>query len=132
VDNQDRDLLTIAVINGQIEAVRSLLYYDFVADNVIDLAWNLYLASNDIERPMRNQIILILLEANSKIPEDFEYDEASTEIQGFINWCEDLQKDVYNENLESLKRKLDSPSNLIYFYDRNNQSLLGHAKYRKP
>jgi len=57
VDSQKTDLLEINVQNGQSEVVRSLLGHDFVADNVINLAWELYLASNYNERPIRNQII---------------------------------------------------------------------------
>lgn len=74
-----------------------------------------------------SSIILSLLTANSKFPDDFDYQKASVDIKNFVNKCECLHKAVDVDNFDVIKSKLASNPTLIHFYDRNSQSLLAHA-----
>ncbi|XP_070494017.1 uncharacterized protein [Chironomus tepperi] len=41
--------------------------------------------------------------------------------------CESLHKDVDDNNFDDLKSKIESNSNLMYFYNQKNESLLAHS-----
>jgi len=121
--------LVIATSQIKPSAVKSLLKHDFDADDAIDIAWNLFEENvNNIEKKNKiNEIILSLLKANSRFPDDFDYRKASKEVKQFVDKCESLHADVDEDNFDGLKVKLDSEPNLVHFYDRHNESLLAYS-----
>ncbi|KAL7027087.1 hypothetical protein ACKWTF_005301 [Chironomus riparius] len=110
-----RSLLTIAVSECFKQVVRKLLKYKFSLDhkdsrnqNAIDVAWVNYIESsnNKVKRRKYNKIILMLLEANSKLPGPhvgFEMKNASKEVHKFIRECENFHEDdIADPNLKIL------------------------------
>ncbi|XP_070493589.1 uncharacterized protein [Chironomus tepperi] len=128
-DKDGINLLILATLKVLPNLVKNLLEKGFDADNAIDNAWNKYIdhladinTRNDV-----NTIILNLLKANSRIPANFNYSIASLEVKAFIDMCESLHKDVDDNNFDDLKSKIESNSNLMYFYNQKNESLLAHS-----
>lgn len=122
--------MRLAILSNEESVVKELLEHDFDGDDAVDVAWeNFEKANRENNDKLENdmtKIILILLEYNSRLPSNFDYDKASNEIQEFIKKCEDMRKEVDNNNNEykELKRLRKESNNLVYFYDRKNQSLL--------
>ncbi|KAL7014992.1 hypothetical protein ACKWTF_016234 [Chironomus riparius] len=128
-DSEGRNLLILATNRIETSAVKALLKHEFDADEGIDLAWNLIEQNNNNnERKSEiDEIILSLLKANSRFPEEFEYEKASEDVKKFVDKCESLHVDADEDDFDSLKVKLDSEPNLIHFYDRYNESLLAYS-----
>lgn len=95
--------------------VKKLLKYKFNLDhtdhrslNAIDMAWMCYTESknNKVKRRKYNKIILMLLEANSKLPGPhvgFERKKASTKVHKFLRECEYFHEDeIADPNLKIL------------------------------
>jgi len=95
--------------------VRKLLKYKFNLEhkdyrnlNAIDVAWMNYIESsnNKVKRRKYNEIILMLLEANSKLPGihvGFEMKRASKEVHKFLRSCENFyEDDITDPNLKIL------------------------------
>ncbi|KAL7048607.1 hypothetical protein ACKWTF_003419 [Chironomus riparius] len=123
-----RSLLDLAVLRNQQTVTERLMRHEFDTSEAINHAWTNYI-ENDKEmiKNTANEIILILLKSNSTIPNDFNYEKASQKVQEFVEYCEDIHEDVNENKFENLNTKLDKYPNMIYFYNRNNQSLLAHA-----
>ncbi|CAH1734520.1 unnamed protein product [Chironomus riparius] len=128
-DSNGRNLLALATSKTQQNVVKNLLNHDFDSDDVIDVAWDLFLGIEDDNEKKQeaNEIILSLLSANSKFPDDFEYEKASKEVKEFVDKCESLHEDVDEDNFDALKLKLESDPNLIHFYSRDSESLLAYS-----
>jgi len=125
--------LVLAASKNLKNVVENLLNRDFDADDAIDDAWKLFdeIVNDDIKEKF-NKIILCLLGANSRFPNDFEYEKASKEVKEFVDKCESLHNDVDEDDFDALKLKLESEQNLIHFYNRNSESLLAYSlKMRK-
>ena len=108
-------LLTLAVSDCLKTVVRKLLKYEFNLDhkdyrnlNAIDVAWMNYIESsnNKVKRRKSNKIILMLLEANSKLPGShvgFEMEKASKEVHKYLRECENFHEDdIADLNLKIL------------------------------
>lgn len=108
-------LLMLAISDCLKLVVRKLLKYKFSLEhtdyrnlNAIDVAWMNYIESsnNKVKRRKYNKIILMLLEANSKLPEihvGFEMKKASKEVHKFLRACENLYEDEITDlNLKIL------------------------------
>ncbi|KAL7012750.1 hypothetical protein ACKWTF_015020 [Chironomus riparius] len=129
VDNDRRNLLVLATCKRQQNVVERLLNHDFVADDAIDKAWELYIeiVNDDEQKQTINNIIMNLLRSNSRYPSDFEYEKASKEVKEFVDKCESLHEDVDEDDFDALKLKIDSYPNLIHFYSRDSESLLAYS-----
>jgi len=132
-DKDGNNLLILAILKSRLDVVQNLLNYELDTDDAIDLAWKTFVEFNADEekREIVNKIILELLKSNSRVPNDFDYDNASDDIKKFIDKCESMQSDVSDDKFDEFEVKLDSEPNLIYFYNRNNQSLLAYAIQQK-
>jgi len=132
-------LLSIAVIKNNDETVKKLLDCDFDVNleieeyskkcNLIDIAWRSFTnPKDDNAKISSNNIILYLLNADSKFPQNFSNENASTEVQQLVNYRKELHDLIHDRNYEALKEILTPENNnLYYYYDTANQSLLMHA-----
>jgi len=95
---------------------------------VIDIAWENFKENikNRSKRKKISKIILSLLISNSRFPDKFSMNQASKEIKDFVKMCENFHHFVDINDIEALMKTLDLEPKLIYFYNRRNQSLLGH------
>jgi len=108
--------------------IEKLLLNNFDPDEVIDLAWKSFInAEEDNIKCQYGKIVYELLRGNSRFPIEFDYKKATSEIQSFVDMCEVLHDAVKNSNFSRLEEKIKAESNLIYFYNQNNQSLLGNG-----
>jgi len=123
-DDKGQNLLHLAINQTRASVVKNLLKHEFDPDDVIDVAWATFVESKSDESA---EIVLYLLNANARIPANFDYNEASKEVQEFVDFCEDLHDDIDQYNYIELKTKLNLKPHLMYFYNRYNQSLLAHA-----
>ncbi|KAL7014345.1 hypothetical protein ACKWTF_015871 [Chironomus riparius] len=140
-DKNDLNLLILAVIRNQIDIVDKLLKYDFDLDyevtinpetevnfTAIDKAWDIFSKSIIEENKVNSsQIIISLLNANSRLPKVFNYDTASDGIKKFLDECEALHQLIRNDNFEDFKEELNKYPNLWHIYNKNNVSLMSVA-----
>lgn len=120
-----------ATVDNNLNAVRSLLNadFEFVQDEnqPIDNAWKNFFEMEGDAKTTADEIILILLKANSKLPVEFEFEQASLNVQQFVELCEDLHKKAEDDDFEGLELQLELYPNLQYFYNRWNESLMANA-----
>ncbi|KAL7015888.1 hypothetical protein ACKWTF_016716 [Chironomus riparius] len=130
------NLLMLAANDNRDDIIEQILLYGLDIDfenrdglNAIECAWSNYI--NNLEDPdisvKSNKIILILLNANSKFPRDFDFKKASEEFQSFLQMCENLHSLAAKDKFEEIKTVLDQKPNLCHFYDRDNKSLLAYS-----
>lgn len=101
----------------------------------IDYAWASYLRTRTTNDPeaylIYNEIVLALLNANSRYPEDKTFltsNYYSTELKKFVEDHQKLHDYLENHNYSEFESKLTQmPYNLCHFYDINNVSLMNHA-----
>lgn len=126
----------LAAHDNRDDIIEQMLLYGLDIDyenrdglNAVECAWSNYI--NNLEDPeiadRSNKIILILLNANSKYPNDFDFKKASEEFQNFLQMCENLHSWAAKDKFEEIKVVLDQKPNLCHFYDRDNKSLLAYS-----
>jgi len=133
-------LLSIAVKQNNDATVKKLLGCGFDVNieieefsskkcNLIDIAWRSFTNPKDDNiKISNNNIILHLLNADSKFPQNFKNENASTEVQQLATYRKELHDLIQHRNYEALKEILTPENNnLYYYYDTANQSLLMHA-----
>lgn len=140
--NKKRNLLIFAVLSKQLDIVDKLLKCNFDVDyedkdknNPIDYAWKEFEnLRNDESKDNLISIIMSLLNANSKFPSCFSdpsnFSDVPDIIKKFEENCRRMRKFVDNEDIVELENELKK-SNLRYYYDRNNVSLMAYATRMK-
>ncbi|XP_070508868.1 uncharacterized protein [Chironomus tepperi] len=128
-DFNGNDLLAIATSKNRLSIVKQLLENGFDADSSIDMAWQLFVddKSDDKVKEEANELILCLLKANSRLPNGYDHDKAPNDVKEFVKMCESLHEAVDDDDYDFIKLKLESEPNLVHFYNRNNESLLGYS-----
>lgn len=121
------------VVNLLVEQAIDIDYKDKNGLNAMDHAWDGYIKSrngND-NHSKYNDIVLILLNANSKYPEDkscLTSKYFSSDIKKFVDDHQMLHDHLENLDYDLIKTNLaNMPGNLCHFYDINNISLMNHA-----
>jgi len=144
VDRKQNNILMIAVEKNQPSRVKILLDYDFDVDysnnynfSAIDIAWNNFVKQENLkEKDESNQIILYLLKANSRRPNDFDYEKASKEVKEFVDNCESLPKNVDEGELRYLRKqnKINEPElHILILKSKSkigNNDRLSHTKWK--
>jgi len=101
-------------------------YEDNDQMNAIDNAWlNYEKALKCREKQTSEEILMILLEANSKYPKKYDHTKAPESVKKF----EDMSKKVRSStgNLDQLKWEIKNHPKLLYYYNKDNVSLMSHA-----
>jgi ankyrin repeat protein len=117
------NLLMVAVNKGDIQIVKILLKLgfdvNFLSQNETpaSLAW----------KNKQMEVLLVLLEANSLFPPDFEAKISSEEIKKFCNLSRNIRISIKSGNLQKLKNIIIKNPNLKYFYDEENISAAAFA-----
>ncbi|KAL7040611.1 hypothetical protein ACKWTF_000461 [Chironomus riparius] len=141
-NNGGHNLLIDAVTQNNSNIVLRLLKHNFDLDLkfklgneeyiAVDKAWVAFVQSEDaILKKICSDIILLLLRANSKFPDDFNYDIASDDIKDFIADCEELRDYVDSDDVVSLTNKIQSSPDMSLFYDEYNESLMVYTLRHK-
>lgn len=143
MNEKDQNLLILAAKDNCNEVVQNLLDCDFDVDdedtehlNAMDHAWSLFIdakkTKNNKAQDQSNKIMISLLNANSKFPSKnvkFDFKKCPKNVQKFAENCQDLRDYLSGENELPIEfiEKIKKHSNLCYFYDRDNESLLAYA-----
>ena len=98
----------------------------------IDAAWNKYLSIDNNQKEKNNcvKIMKTLLNVNSRFPTTnnwFETNNVPDEIVDFLKKCENLHALVDQDNFETFGEEIKKDENLIFYYNRNNESVIVHG-----
>lgn len=110
----------LATESGDKEAVELLLKTGLSVTHVI----NGKIAADIAYEKGHFDVLLVLLNANSRFPRNFESKELPEKLQEFLNVSNSLRNSILNENKEEIYEILKSISSLKYFYDTKNESIL--------
>ncbi|XP_070509103.1 uncharacterized protein [Chironomus tepperi] len=127
--NNGQNLLSLAISNNHPSLVQKLIQHEFNVDAVIDQAWNMYTKAHDnpAQQQNANKIVMALFKANSTFPKDFEYSNASKEMQEFADMCLNLHENVNNNDFAAIELTINEYPKLCHFYNLKNESLVSHA-----
>ncbi|CAG9811245.1 unnamed protein product [Chironomus riparius] len=139
-NQKHQNIIIRAVKDGQSEIVSLLVkqaididYKDEDKLSAMDHAWKdfINITNDSVKYAEYNKIVLSLLNANSKYPEDkscLTLKYYSTEIKKFVDDHRKLHDQLENHEIKEMKSELSNMSgNLCHFYDINNVSLMNHA-----
>lgn len=116
--------LIIAAEENHIEALQHILNRGFDVNKVgknqpsaIDVAWS----------RGHHEVVLLLLQHNSKFPTGFVAEKASLEVRDFASLMNDFHTFVKHEQSENIQIVINANQNLSYFYNSENESALSAA-----
>jgi len=109
-----------AIENENIDIVQELLSFPIdinvqhrmTGKRAIDIAWE----------KRNNEILLVLLNANSVFPDNFYSDEASQDVQDFIQCSTEIHQAIIRNNRQKVIEILEKHKNLRQFYNLQNTS----------
>jgi len=97
----------------------------------INAAWDNYLRFKDDEEKEKSaKIMMILLNGNSRFPTDkdwFETENVPKDLTDFVDKSENLHRLVDKNDFDAFKDNIRNDKNLIYYYNKHNESVFVHG-----
>ncbi|KAG5681616.1 hypothetical protein PVAND_011032 [Polypedilum vanderplanki] len=119
IDERGFNLLMVAVENENIEILQELLKMPFNINHkskgdstAADIAW----------QKNNQEILLLLLKANSTYPKSFDKNQCIEEVKVFLKINEDMHDAIVQENQVEILRIRNENKSLRHFYNSSNVS----------
>jgi ankyrin repeat protein len=120
-DKRGYSLLMIAAEKGDINAVKYILKHK--ADESYEVNRNIAIDLVDKNSKHYGDILMSLLQENSRFPRNFEYENSSDDLKIFVTEMQEMHKAIKEGNKKEVLDIIESYPNLRYFFVPSKKSL---------